>query len=280
MDDQSSRAQAVELLQELGLKEYEARCFVALVRLDRGTAKRISEVSEVPRTRVYDAVRVLEAKGLVGVQHTSPQQFGAVTVEEATEILRGSYEDRIDSLGSALAGVEPLADEADREATHEVWALTGRTSVDRRARTLIDEATTEVVVVVGDPEALTGGLVGAIGAATDRGLEVVVGAVTDDLRETAAEALPGVEVFTSELGWLSPADPDDHTTVTCLLMLDRSAIMFATTADGREHGVFGRGYGNGLVTVARRLLVSGLLPERDPGVASPPSTGERDVDDA
>jgi sugar-specific transcriptional regulator TrmB len=268
MNEASNRAQAVELLQELGLKEYEARCFVALARLGRGTAREIGEVSEVPRTRVYDAVRVLEARGLVEVQHTSPQQFGAVTVEEAIEILGETFEERIDSLEEALVGIEGVPPEDVSEEAHEVWALTGRAAVDRRAGTLIDDATAEVVVVVGDPAALTDGLVEAIGAAADRGLEVVVGAVSDDLRATAAEALPDVEVFVSELGWLAPTGPEDHTTVTCLLMLDRSAIMLATTAEGRERGVFGRGYGNGLVAVARRLLVSGLLPARDPGVAS------------
>ncbi len=279
MDGASNRAQAVELLQELGLKEYEARCFVALARLRRGTAREIGEVSEVPRTRVYDAVRVLEAKGLVEVQHTSPQQFGAVTVEEAIEILGETFEERIDSLEAALVGIEGVSPEDVSEETHEVWALTGHTAVDRRARTLIDDATAEVVVVVGDPMALTDGLVESIGAAADRGLKVAVGAVNDDLRAVAAEALPEVEVFASELGWLAPADPADRTTVTCLLMVDRSAIMLATAADGREQGVFGRGYGNGLVAVARRLLVSGLLPAHDPGVASSASA-EDAADDA
>ena len=59
--------EAVEVLQQLGLKEYEAQCFVGLSRLSTGTAKQLSEITDVPRTRVYDAVRVLEAKGLVVV---------------------------------------------------------------------------------------------------------------------------------------------------------------------------------------------------------------------
>ena len=51
------------MLQELGLREYEARCFVGLSRLPTGTAREISEVTEVPRTRVYEATRVLAAEG-------------------------------------------------------------------------------------------------------------------------------------------------------------------------------------------------------------------------
>jgi len=53
MADVSNKEQAVELLQELGLKEYEARSFVALSRQQQGTAKDISDSSSVPRTCVY-----------------------------------------------------------------------------------------------------------------------------------------------------------------------------------------------------------------------------------
>jgi sugar-specific transcriptional regulator TrmB len=95
------------LLQQLGLKEYEAKSFVALVRLPRETAKEISEISEVPRTRVYDAVRVLESKGLVEVQHSSPQRFRAVSIDEAIETLHREYEDRTESLRESLRDIDP-----------------------------------------------------------------------------------------------------------------------------------------------------------------------------
>ena len=47
------------------MKEYEAQCFVGLSRLSSGTAKQLSEITDVPRTRVYDAIRLLEVQGLV-----------------------------------------------------------------------------------------------------------------------------------------------------------------------------------------------------------------------
>jgi sugar-specific transcriptional regulator TrmB len=37
MEDISNSETAAELLQQLGLKEYEAKCFVALARLPRAT---------------------------------------------------------------------------------------------------------------------------------------------------------------------------------------------------------------------------------------------------
>ncbi len=108
MNDVSHHQQAVELLQQLGLKEYEAKCLVALSRLPKGTAKDISETSDVPRTRVYDAIRVLETKGLVEIQHSNPQQFRAVPIKEAAETLRQEYESRTDTLVEAMEKVQSL----------------------------------------------------------------------------------------------------------------------------------------------------------------------------
>jgi hypothetical protein len=55
MDDISNTDQAIELLQGLGLKEYEAKAFVALTRLPEATAKEIQE--RLPDPPSYSAVR-------------------------------------------------------------------------------------------------------------------------------------------------------------------------------------------------------------------------------
>ena len=59
MSADHSQEHAVTLLQDLGLKEYEARCFVALTRLPTAKAREIGETADIPRTRVYDAVERL-----------------------------------------------------------------------------------------------------------------------------------------------------------------------------------------------------------------------------
>lgn len=114
MDEATTQDEAIELLQNLGLQQYEAKAFVALTRLPRGTAKEISDVSEVPRTRVYDAVRVLESKGLVEIQHSNPQQFRAVPIDEAADTLLQAYEKRTESLQRALRSIDAASPEDDR----------------------------------------------------------------------------------------------------------------------------------------------------------------------
>ncbi|WP_327050866.1 TrmB family transcriptional regulator [Halomicrococcus gelatinilyticus] len=260
------------MLQKLGLKEYEAKCLVALSRLPKATAKEISETSDVPRTRVYDAIGVLEAKGLVEVQHSSPQQFRSVPIEEAAETLREEYATRTETLVEAVNNIEPAQPEGDEEVTHEVWALSGTTSIATRTEQLIDAADEEVVLIVSREEALTDELSDKLKAAIERDLRVLVGTVTEQLREQVAETLPEAKVFVSELEWLhsSSHDLDDDTTISRLLLVDQNTILVSSiheTATGdveTERAVFGRGFENGLVVIARRLMATGLHPAVDP----------------
>ncbi|PSQ46397.1 hypothetical protein BRD15_09160 [Halobacteriales archaeon SW_6_65_15] len=58
---------AIDALEQLGLTEYEARCFVALTRLPHGTAKEVGQVADIPRSRVYETMDRLQDRGLVDV---------------------------------------------------------------------------------------------------------------------------------------------------------------------------------------------------------------------
>jgi HTH-type transcriptional regulator, sugar sensing transcriptional regulator len=91
--------QAVQLLGELGLTEYEARCFVGLSRVRKANAKEVSDLSEVPRSRVYDALERLHRRGLVDVQQSDPRQYRALSKEAALDVLREGYGSTLDARG-------------------------------------------------------------------------------------------------------------------------------------------------------------------------------------
>lgn len=256
---------AVEVLQQLGLKEYEAKCFVGLSRLSTGTAKQLSEITDVPRTRIYDAIRVLEAQGLVEIQHSTPQQFRAVPLREATETLRDQYEARVDRLEAALEDTEEL-DPEEEDLVQEVWSMSGTDAIANRSHALIDDATEEVVLVIGDGALLTDELVESLNGLAEN-VDLLVGAVTEDLESQVHDAVPRATTFLSGLGWLRGTDvADDDLAIGRLLLVDRSAVLVSTLVpDTREEqAVFGGGFRNGLIVIARRLLSQGLIPQRDP----------------
>ena len=268
MTDNAHQDTAVRLLQELGLREYEAKAFVALTRLPQGTAKEISEISDVPRTRVYDAVRTLESTGLVEIQHSNPQQFRAVSVAEAITTLQSAHESRTESLREALEELGAVAPDGT-DTSHQVWALSGTDAITNRVQQLIDEAQQEVVLVLGSDSVPTGGLVADLGTAGEREVDIIVGTTAESVRAQVQDELPAAEVFVSGLDWLTGAGTADETEISRLLLVDESAILVSTVhetetdGDEQERAVFGRGFDNGLVTIARRLMSTGLLTQGD-----------------
>jgi sugar-specific transcriptional regulator TrmB len=256
--------EAVEVLQQLGLKEYEARCFVGLSQLSAGTAKQLSEMTDVPRTRVYDAVRILEAQGLVEIQHSSPQKFRAVPLSEATETLRDQYETRVDRFHNALDDIE-LVDEAGDSSIQEVWAMTGSTGIENRTEKLLAKATSEIVFVVGDEALLTEELIMELNEANSD-VDLLVGAPTESIRTRIHELVPDATTFVSGLEWLrDEAGNDDETAIGRLVLVDRSTILVSSIipATKKEHAIFGEGFGNGLVVIARRLMSQGQFTAQD-----------------
>lgn len=264
MDSDHHQERAEDALQELGLKEYEAKSFVALSRMPRATAKEISETTDVPRTRVYDAVRVLEAKGLVEIQHSNPQHFRAVPIEEAVDSLEEQYQSRMSTLRNALEGIEPAPRE-DEMATQEVWALSGSNAIATRTGKLLEEATEEVVLVVGSDHLLTEKLLDALDGIPDD-VDLVIGALTEPVQDRLREELPEAKVFVSGLEWLHGRDDQQETAIGRLLLIDRETILVSSfePSSGKELAVFGRGFSNGLVVIARRLMATGLLTSQDP----------------
>ncbi len=264
MTESTNPNTAVDLLQQLGLKEYEARCFVALTQLPTGTAKEISELADIPRTRVYDAIRVLEAEGLVSVQHGSPRQFRAVSVSEAAETLRLQYLDRIESLERTLNNLSKPEANSDTESA-EVWTLNSRHAIESRTLELIDEAESEIVLVLADDAMLSDPLFERLKSAKDRGLDVIVGGFSPSVISRLSDELTMISVFESELDWLTGQHVAGEAAVGRLLLTDKSNL-FVSSIQGdmsqtgnttEEHAVFASGLTNGLVVIARRLISTG-----------------------
>jgi len=261
MTSDATHEEAVSLLQELGLKEYEAKCFVGLSRMSSGTAKGLSEVTEVPRTRVYDAVRILEAKGLVEVQHSSPQQFRAVPLSEATETLRDQYEERVERLQSALSEMGRIEADNDEAELQEVWSLSGSDAIENRAAAISADATDEVVLVIGSEAVLTEPLIKQLNS-LDPNADLIVGTGSASIRDRVEQEIPRATAFLSELDWLhSEMIPEEDAAVGRLLLVDRSTMLVSSInpQTGDEQAIFATGLRNGLIVIARRLLSQGVV---------------------
>ncbi len=72
-----------EILRRLGFTQYEAKVYISLLMRGTATASELSDLSNIPYTRVYDVLNQLEEKGLVAIIPGRPLKFEALDPEIA-----------------------------------------------------------------------------------------------------------------------------------------------------------------------------------------------------
>jgi predicted transcriptional regulator len=216
--------EAVDTLRTFELTEYEAKSFVALMRLREGTAKEVSDVADVPRARIYDSMDTLQDRGLVSVQESKPRRFRAVSPREAVDLVERECQDRLDRLGTVLPR---LGSPEQSSSAGDVWTMEGEAAVAERLATLIGTADEEVLLSVSVEALLADDVVEAITDAADRGVDVVVGSPGEPIR-SRLDGIDGVDVVETWTWWESfPIQPG---AVTSVVMVDGDALL--VSADG------------------------------------------------
>jgi len=172
-------------LRDLGLSEYEARAYRALLNTGPTTAKELSRASDVPMGRVYDVLNSLEQYNLVRSQTASrPKKYVAVEPSTALDRLlddkkreleekADQYEEIVDELSGELEAAEPVEE--------QFWtaAVGHEESVDLLLErlTTADDRIVMVSTSLGpqfDMSAIGTALVEHLEAALDRGVEIYV----------------------------------------------------------------------------------------------------------
>ena len=121
--------------------------------------------------------------------------------------------------------------------------MTGQDAIANRATQLIEDATGEVVLVLGDDSLLTSELIDTLNALPSE-VDLLIGAVTESLEVQIHDAVPTATTFISGLEWLrNGGDPHEKLVMGRLLLVDRSAILVSTLVPDshEEKAIFGGG---------------------------------------
>ena len=246
------RSAAVTQLERFGLSGYAARTFVALAGLGEGTAREVSQISDVPRTRVYDAVQELREWGLVDVQQSSPKRFWSVSADTTSRRFEREFEHRTDVLRTALTEIEPVDHQTEQRG---VWTVDGESAVTDRAMDFFADADEEIVYMTVE-DLLTPPLLEALSEAADRGVSVKLGGVSTEVVERIRDEVTDVTTFESMWVW-------SETSAGRLMMIDGRTTLVsalvngadATPSDPRsETAIWGSGETNSLVVVLKAIF--------------------------
>src|SRR5208337_2239661 len=77
----------IRSLKTLGLSEYEARAYSALVMHDHAEAKELVEFLDISKPSVYGSLQSLEDMGLVVIANSKPATYRAVSPDMAVKLL-------------------------------------------------------------------------------------------------------------------------------------------------------------------------------------------------
>lgn len=215
---------AVEALKRFGLSTYEARTFVALQKLETGSASEVAEIADVPRSQVYGATDELKSRGLIGVQQGTPTRYRPVGIEEAKQRLYAGLRATGDAAFAYIESVRGEHASGDREG-EAIWTVEGPESVAARCVSLVDDAVSEVTYATGDPDAMEG-VLDALGDARDRGVAVTV---------VSAErtVLDAVDAATGDVAtWYIPDERDPGVSTGRVLLVDGDTLLLSVTPAG------------------------------------------------
>jgi sugar-specific transcriptional regulator TrmB len=160
---------AIAALGELGFSTYEARTYLALLRQSPVTGYQLSKRSGIPRSRIYETLDRLVAKGYAVTLQAGPDdsvEYAPLAAKEFLVRLEEQFDDTLSTLEAEIATIET------GEEPESIWNLRGQGPILDRARTMIERAR-ESIYLVGWADVIRE-VQAALTAAAGRGVRIVV----------------------------------------------------------------------------------------------------------
>jgi sugar-specific transcriptional regulator TrmB len=146
------KVEVLNVLQSLGLSDYESKVYFGLVLLGPAKASEISKQAEVPRSKIYEVLESLIEKQLVEVSKEKPKLFKAIGPEIAIKAMIANKEEELKILKErakdlmkelhALPKEEKLAEGIwEQESSKSIEVLNKLAEMIKRARKYVIDIT-------------------------------------------------------------------------------------------------------------------------------------------
>jgi sugar-specific transcriptional regulator TrmB len=234
--------EAVDNLTRLGLKEYEAKIYIALVGLGEANARRIHEASGVPRPRVYDILESLAGRGFINVREGSPLTYSAVRPDAVISSLKKD----IDSAAQeSVKALEALSVDAE-QVYSPIWYVHSDWTIHKNLEMLTESAGRELIVLCFNTDTLRKFREPIVAAARGRSVKILLprglkanipGINGASFYEAGSmHNFFGVNIF--EKVFSAPIQRDGIvSTLECIIVADDNESMLIYSQNGRRMAV-------------------------------------------
>ena len=155
------KSEAVSRLRELGLSSYAARAFLAIVEGQPISATGICEKTRIPDSKIYYALKEMEEKKLIMVQHGTPSMY---RVNGSKHILSGlendiesDYKRKIEAMRKVEKSLEPLMSSVGNTSDVELaYIVKGFKNILEKMKEIALQARKEIVFMASDENLVLG----------------------------------------------------------------------------------------------------------------------------
>ena len=131
---------AAEVLGKVGLTQYEARAYIALVARGLGDAATLATAAGIPRTSAYKVLESLAEKGYAKPTGGKPILFRPTPPLDVAEVLKGAIQEVFEKLALLHRVV------AEHGEPQLVYLLSGRERVLQKIGELLDQSTRSFIL--------------------------------------------------------------------------------------------------------------------------------------
>ena len=140
------KKEVVQAIENLGLSTYEAKAYFALLSESPLTGYKLSKNSGVPRSRIYETIEKLTAKGLVLSQEGDTTLLIPVSLESFLEKKEKESKRNINFLKDILPQLRKPTE------TQGIWTISGRDQIFESVIHFISQAKSHVYLVSFDSD--------------------------------------------------------------------------------------------------------------------------------
>jgi sugar-specific transcriptional regulator TrmB len=158
---------AISKLRQIGLSEYEARAYVALLKENPASPYEIAKNSGIPTSKIYEVIRRLEQRQMVqSIQGERSRMFIPVSPDELVQSFKTVIEDNLQAIKNELKNIKITID------TTYTWHIKDYESLILRAKRMIETTRNSLLLSIWSTEFEV--LTDSLGGAQARGVRIAI----------------------------------------------------------------------------------------------------------
>ncbi len=161
-------------LQEFGLTDYEIRSYASLLEIGPATASELSEASDVPYSKIYEVLGLLEKKGWIESEHGRPSKYYPKPPSVAIEIARSQFENNLrTNEARILEELQPIYEKKGVRERPDIWIVRGDLNVLAKIRETVEHVQKEILAAVPTiPDQVAEALIPLVKSIVEKGVKV------------------------------------------------------------------------------------------------------------